>query len=125
MKKNRYIFALITILVCGDYAFAADASVITSVILYPGNATIERTVRVAARASRVELTGLPANFDPRSVRVEADARIHVGEVFLCADDRVVGGGMRSGTQGADGTLARCSVKRNRACNRDAECAAEK
>jgi hypothetical protein len=31
---------------------------------------------------RVELTGLPANFDPRSVRVEADACIHVGEVSV-------------------------------------------
>ena len=82
MKKYRYIFALITILICGDHAFAADTSVITSVILYPGNATIERTARVAARASRVELTGLPANFDPQSVRVEADARIHVGEVSV-------------------------------------------
>ena len=78
MTKNRYIFALITILLCGDYAFAADSSVITSVILYPGNATIERTVRVAARASRVELTGVPANFDPQSIRVEGDACIHVG-----------------------------------------------
>jgi hypothetical protein len=47
MKKKRYIFALITILLCHHYAFAADTSVITSVVLYPGNATIERTVKVA------------------------------------------------------------------------------
>ena len=39
MKKKRYIFALITILLCHHYAFAADTSVITSVVLYPGNAT--------------------------------------------------------------------------------------
>jgi hypothetical protein len=71
MKRNRYIFAFITILICGDHALAADTSVITSVNLYPGNATIERTVRGAARANRVEITGLPANFDPQSVR-EAD-----------------------------------------------------
>lgn len=35
MKKKRYIFALITILLCHHYAFAADTSVITSVVLYP------------------------------------------------------------------------------------------
>ena len=57
-------------------------SVITSVVLYPGNATIERTVKVATGTQRLELSGLPANFDPQSVRVEADPRIHVGEVSV-------------------------------------------
>jgi hypothetical protein len=82
MKKKKYLFALITILVCHHQAFAADTSVITSVVLYPGNATIERTVKVAAGPHRLELSGLPANFDPQSVRVEADSRIHVREVSV-------------------------------------------
>lgn len=82
MKKKRYIFALVTFLFCHHYAFAADTSVITSVVLYRGNATIERTVKVAAGTHRLELTGLPANFDPQSIRLEPDSRIHVGEVSV-------------------------------------------
>jgi uncharacterized protein (TIGR02231 family) len=80
--KNRHAFALFSLLLFGESALAADSSVITSVILYPGAATIERTVKAAARATRIELAGLPANFDPQTVRVEADARIQVGEVSV-------------------------------------------
>jgi uncharacterized protein (TIGR02231 family) len=80
--KNRHAFALFSILLFGKSAIAADRSVITSVILYPGAATIERTMQVAARATRTEVAGLPANFDPQSVRVEADAGIQVGEVSV-------------------------------------------
>src|SRR2546429_6684461 len=64
---------------CGA-AMAQDASRITSVILYPGSATVERSVRVVPGMTRVEISGLPANFDPQTVRVESDPGVRIGEV---------------------------------------------
>src|SRR3989475_7866273 len=64
---------------CGA-AMAQDASRITSVILYPGSATVERTARVVPGMTRLEISGLPANFDPQTVRVEADPGVRIGEV---------------------------------------------
>jgi uncharacterized protein (TIGR02231 family) len=61
-------------------AHAQDASRITAVTLYPGSATIERTARVEPGTTLLRFSGLPANFDPQSVRVEADAGVAVGEV---------------------------------------------
>src|SRR6267378_8581791 len=64
---------------CGA-AMAQDASRITAVTLYPGSATVERTARVVPGMTRLEISGLPANFDPRTVRVESDTGVRVGEV---------------------------------------------
>src|SRR5256712_826021 len=61
-------------------AVAQDASRITSVTLYPGSATVERTARVTPGMTRLEISGLPANFDPQTVRVESDAGVRIGEV---------------------------------------------
>src|SRR4051794_18248987 len=36
----------------------------------------------AGGAGKVEMAGLPANFDPRTLRVETDAGIQVGEVSV-------------------------------------------
>src|SRR6266853_851002 len=66
-------------IVCGP-AIAQDASRITSVILYPGSATVERSARVVPGMTRLEISGLPANFDPQPVRVESDAGVRIGEV---------------------------------------------
>src|SRR5438552_1687670 len=64
---------------CGA-AMAQAASRITSVILYPGSATVERSARVVPGMTRLEISGLPANFDPQTVRVESDAGVRIGEV---------------------------------------------
>lgn len=63
-------------------AMAAVESRITQVTLYPGSATVERVARVAAGATQLELAGLPASFDVRSLRIEADAGIRLGEVTV-------------------------------------------
>jgi uncharacterized protein (TIGR02231 family) len=63
-------------------AAAQDIGRVTRVTLYPGSATVERAVRVGAGSGRVEMTGLPANFDPRTLRVEGDAGIRIGEVAV-------------------------------------------
>src|SRR5712691_1755583 len=64
---------------CGA-AIAQDASRITSVTLYPGSATVERSARVVPGMTRLEISGLPANFDPQTVRVESDPGVRIGEV---------------------------------------------
>src|SRR2546426_846358 len=61
-------------------AYAQDASKITAVTLYPGSATVERTARVTPGMTRLEISGLPANFDPQTLRVDADPGVRVGEV---------------------------------------------
>ncbi|MFL6632344.1 MAG: mucoidy inhibitor MuiA family protein, partial [Massilia sp.] len=60
-------------------ALATEAP-IQSVTLYPGSATVERVAQVAPGATQVEITGLPANFDKDTVRLQADAGIQVGQV---------------------------------------------
>jgi len=59
---------------------AAVEAPIQSVTLYPGSATVERVAQVAPGATQVEITGLPANFDKDTVRLQADAGIQVGQV---------------------------------------------
>ena len=61
-------------------AHAEGASRITAVTLYPGAATVERTARITPAMTRLEISGLPANFDPRTLRVEADPGVEIGEV---------------------------------------------
>lgn len=64
---------------CGA-ATAQDISRITAVTLYPGSATVERTARVTPGMTRLEISGLPANFDPQTVRVESGPGVRLGEV---------------------------------------------
>src|SRR6266478_4915967 len=66
-------------IVCGT-AIAQEASRITAVTLYPGSATMERTARITPGMTRLEISGLPANFDPQTVRVESDPGVRIGEV---------------------------------------------
>ncbi|HXZ92014.1 MAG TPA: DUF4139 domain-containing protein [Burkholderiales bacterium] len=85
MKKRQFLrrlsAALGAALVCATgAAYAESASKITAVTLYPGSATVERTIKVTPGMTRLEISGLPANFDPQSVRVDADQGVRVGEV---------------------------------------------
>lgn len=61
-------------------AMAQDTSRITAVTLYPGSATVERTARVVPGMTRLEISGLPATFDPQTVRVDSDVGARIGEV---------------------------------------------
>src|SRR6267143_548037 len=72
--------ALVAMSIASGAAMAQDASRITAVTLYPGSATVERTARVVPGMTRLEISGLPANFDPQTVRVEADPGVYLGEV---------------------------------------------
>ncbi|KFI06926.1 mucoidy inhibitor MuiA family protein [Massilia sp. BSC265] len=61
---------------------------IQSVTLYPGSATVERVVQVAPGMTQVEITGLLANFNTDTVRLQADPGIQVGQV-LTRDQRAI------------------------------------
>ena len=61
---------------------------IQSVTLYPGSATVERLVQVTPGMTQVEITGLLANFNTDTVRLQADPGIQVGQV-LTRDQRAV------------------------------------
>ena len=71
--------AAVIALSCGA-ARAQDTSTITAVTLYPGGATVERTARVLPGTTLLQISGLPANFDPQSVRIEPDSGVQIGEV---------------------------------------------
>jgi uncharacterized protein (TIGR02231 family) len=79
--KNRSRVALSALYLLTMSALAEESR-ISRVTLYAGSATVERSVAVTPAASRVELTGLPANFDVRTLRVEADPGIRIGEVSV-------------------------------------------
>ena len=76
--------SLAALAVIGAFAWndGAFAQQITRVTLYPGSATIERTAQVNAGTGTVQLSGLPATFDPRTLRVDTDAGIQIGEVAV-------------------------------------------
>ncbi len=85
MKKQKFLrrlpAAVGAALVCAaGVAYGENASKITAVTLYPGSATVERTARITPGMTLLAISGLPANFDPQSVRVDADEGVRVGEV---------------------------------------------
>jgi uncharacterized protein (TIGR02231 family) len=80
MKKRLLVVAVFCAF--SGTAAAQEAARISRVILYPGGATIERSVKVSPGGGRVEMTGLPANFDPRTLRVETGPGVRVGEVVV-------------------------------------------
>ena len=87
MNETRYLSRRLlpaavgaALIVLSHTAHAEEASRITAVTLYPGSATVERTARVEPGMTQLKIAGLPANFDPQSVRVEADAGVAIGEV---------------------------------------------
>jgi uncharacterized protein (TIGR02231 family) len=63
-----------------QFAVANSTVPITAVVLYPGNATVERAVHVTAGMTKLALNGLPANFDMQTIRVQADPGISIGQV---------------------------------------------
>src|SRR5262245_31842195 len=79
--KKQIMLAAVAAAFAGS-ALAQEGGRISKVTLYPGAATIERTAQVAPGQARVTLTGLPANFDPRTLRVEADPGVHIGEIAV-------------------------------------------
>ena len=79
---SRLAIAVASAFLVVQAAQAQEGGRITRVMLHPGSATVERSAPVVLGQTRLELTGLPANFDPRTLRVEADAGIRIGEIAV-------------------------------------------
>jgi hypothetical protein len=79
--------AILVMLAFGGAANAEELARITRVVLYPGSATVERTAQVTPGMTRLEISGLPANFDARTLRAESDAGIRIGEVSVIEQAR--------------------------------------
>ncbi len=77
----------ILLALAAPHALAANAP-IHSVTLYPGSATVERVIQVAPGMQQVEITGLMANFDTDTVRLQADPGIQVGQVVTRDQGRI-------------------------------------
>jgi uncharacterized protein (TIGR02231 family) len=72
--------AAITLALLSTQCLAASNAPVTSVVLYPTSASVVRTAQVAAGATEVVLTGLPANFNVETLRVAGAPGIRIGEV---------------------------------------------
>jgi uncharacterized protein (TIGR02231 family) len=57
----------------------AALSVISGITLYPGGATVERQITVPTGSTRLEVSCLPASFDPQSLRLLAPPNIQLGD----------------------------------------------
>jgi uncharacterized protein (TIGR02231 family) len=71
---------ILVVLCCFAGTAAATEAPIAAVVLYPGSATIERHARITPGMTELEIDGLPANFDARTIRVQADPGIQIGQV---------------------------------------------
>jgi uncharacterized protein (TIGR02231 family) len=57
----------------------AALSTISNITLSPGGATVEREVQLSRGSARLEVTCLPASFDPQSLRLIAPPDVQVGD----------------------------------------------
>ncbi|KAB2970461.1 DUF4139 domain-containing protein [Zoogloea sp.] len=66
---------------------AAQVAPITRVVLYPDSAVVERSVRVKAGDTRIEIPGLPANFSVQALQIDSDGSIRIGETTALDSSR--------------------------------------
>ncbi|RQH09778.1 DUF4139 domain-containing protein [Paraburkholderia dinghuensis] len=72
----------IAVMLAGVFAGSsanAALSAISGITLYPGGATVEREVQLSPGSSRLEVTCLPASFDPQSLRLVAPPDVQLGD----------------------------------------------
>ena len=79
MKPTRIASAVALCLTLQGFACASNAP-ITRVTLYSGIATVERSAQVSPGMRELEITGLPANFDAQTLRIQTPAGVQVGEI---------------------------------------------
>uniref|UniRef100_UPI0013019DC9 mucoidy inhibitor MuiA family protein n=1 Tax=Pelomonas sp. KK5 TaxID=1855730 RepID=UPI0013019DC9 len=85
MKKS---FALSGILMLACVAaLAQPAGRVERVLVYPGGASVERTVAVKAGQTSLRIACLPARFEPDSLQLTPPAGIQLGEISVQTQDR--------------------------------------
>uniref|UniRef100_UPI0028B0318C DUF4140 domain-containing protein n=2 Tax=Comamonas TaxID=283 RepID=UPI0028B0318C len=70
-------------------AVQAQDSRITQVTVYPGSATVQRTLQVPAGARQAVLACLPAGLDAQTLQVSAPAGMTVGELSVRQQPRAL------------------------------------
>ena len=73
----------------GTVPSAATESRIAQVKVYPGSATVERVMRVAAGSKTLTFACLPAGLDVQSLQVTATASVRVGETSVLTEQRAL------------------------------------
>lgn len=79
---RRPLLLACVLAIVSAHGTAATGAPVTAVTLYPGSASVVRTAQVAAGATEVIVTGLPANFDARTMQARGSAGIQIGDVTL-------------------------------------------
>lgn len=79
MKPSRIAAAVALCFSLQGIACASNAP-ISRVTLYSGIASVERSAQVSPGMRELEITGLPANFDAQTLRIQASPGVQVGQV---------------------------------------------
>ncbi len=89
MKKTCLAFglSLTTVAFAQTAAGGGNASRIDAVLVYPGGATVERSVPVKAGQQQLRLTCLSARFDADSLQLAAAPGVSIGEITVQTLDR--------------------------------------
>ncbi len=94
MLKPTRITLPLALCFCSLGQAAASQTPITAVVLYPGSATVERVARITPGMTRLEITGLPANFDLQTLRAQAGPGIQIGQIVTQDVGRTESAGTR-------------------------------
>ncbi len=81
MSRNPFAAGFFLFLLA-TAANADNEAPITRVVLYPGSASIERTAPVPAGSNAIEIKGLPNNFDTKTLLVQAERGVRVGQIVI-------------------------------------------
>ena len=90
--------ALAPLLAPAQGGHSANSSRISSVTLYPGSATVQRSLRVAAGSRSATFACLPEKLDARSLQVSGTGAVRIGEISVQITDRQLAEGCESGQQ---------------------------
>ncbi|WP_284337387.1 DUF4139 domain-containing protein [Comamonas sp. NoAH] len=80
---------LLAVLAVGMGTAYAQTSRITQVTVYPGSASIERTLQIPAGAQQATFACLPAGLDAQTLQVRTNDRIAVGEIAVRQQPRAL------------------------------------
>lgn len=89
--------SLLVLLGLSAVALAQDSR-ITQVTVYPGSATVQRSLQLPARAQQATFSCLPAGLDVQSLQVTAPAGVAVGELSVRQQPREFSTGCRNPSQ---------------------------
>ena len=79
-------FVVVSLFFLFGSAMAEEGVPITQVTLYPGSATVVRSGQVTPGVRLLQAYGLPANFDTKSLQVQADPGIRIGQIVVQESD---------------------------------------